>query len=74
MGYYKRLLIEKEEKARLAALRKEAKQKEAEERAWRVQRRKQARTEQELYDLAVAWGYKNPEFWAKKVWNGRKKL
>lgn len=74
MGYYKRLLTEKEEKARLAALRKAAKQKEAEERAWRVQRRKQARSKQELYDLAVAWGYKNPEFWAMKVWNGRKKL
>lgn len=71
MGYYKRILTEQEERKRLAALRKEQ---EAQERAWRVWRRKQAQSEEELYDLALSWGYKNPSYWAKRVWNGRKKL
>lgn len=76
MGKLKALVIEREEAARLANLksaRRLEKEREAEQQAYRAQLRKAARTEKELYDLAVAWGYKNPTFWAKQVLEGRRR-
>lgn len=84
MGKLKEAMLVKEEEARIADLKRQmkadAKAKRAankaakeEEMRLRTERRKNAQSEAELIALGREFGYKNPEFWAKKVWAGRQK-
>lgn len=86
MGRLKEAMLVKEEEARLADLKRQmraeakAKAKRAadkiakeEEMKLRAERRRDARSEAELIALGREFGYKNPEFWAAKVWAGRQK-
>lgn len=84
MGRLKEAMLVKEEEARIADLKRqlkaEAKARRAAEKAAkeeeakiRAERRKNARSEAELIALGREFGYQNPEFWAAKVWAGRKK-
>lgn len=85
MGRLKEAMLVKEEEARLADLKRQmkadAKAKRAadkaakeEEMRYRAERRRDARSEAELIALGREFGYKNPEFWAAKVWAGRQKM
>lgn len=91
MGKLKEAMLVKEETARLAALKLQAKvdakaareadkakraaekAAKAEEMRIRAERRKNAQSEAELVALGREFGYENPEYWAKHVWNGRRK-
>ena len=85
MGKLKEAMLVKEEEARIAALKlqmkAEAKARRAaakaaheEEMAHRAERRKNANSLSELISLGREFGYKSPETWAKKVWEGRMKM
>lgn len=69
MGKLKQKLIKAEDKALRTARR------QAEDEAKEARKAEQAacRTKADLVALAKRRGYKEPEWWANKVWAGRKK-
>lgn len=69
MGKLKQKLIKTEDKA-LRAARKQA---EEEAKAARKAEQAACRTKSDLVALARRRGYAQPEWWADKVWEGRKK-
>jgi membrane protein involved in colicin uptake len=73
--------LRKQEKAARALARANAKAKRAADKAahdaemaLRAERRKNASSLSELIDLGREFGYRSPETWAKRVWEGRMKM